>query len=126
MQPATAQSGRARLNPSERRFSPVLRVLAVFGGLAAAGAMLVFGGLYALFSTCADYDGANNVCGGLAPLVEPLELLAVFGGAAAALAGGIGTAADGRARWIVGGLAATTGLALLLCVLVGVQQPAMT
>ena len=116
----------AQRPPAVPHLSPILRVLAAVAGVVAAGVVLLFGGLYALFSTCAADGAATNVCGGLAPLVDPLELLAVYGGAAAALAGGAGTAASGRARWILGGLAVTIGLALLLCLLVVVQQPAST
>ena len=72
-----------------------------------------------------DYDGHSNVCGGLGGVVGPLELVAVLGGAAAAIAGGIGTAATSQARWIAGGLAATLVCVVLLSFVVGVQQPAV-
>lgn len=87
--------------------------------------MFVIGGLYAVLTTCTDYDGHTNVCGSLAGVIDPLEFVAVLGGAAAAIAGGVGTAATGSARWIAGGLATTIVLVLLLSVLVGVQQPAL-
>ncbi len=119
----------ARTNPGQPTFQPALRtagrVLAAVAGMAIGAAMLVIDGLYALFTTCIDYDGETAVCGNLGALVGPLELFAVLGGAAAAVAGGIGTAATGRARWIGCGFAITFVLVLLLMVLVDVQQPAL-
>lgn len=113
-----------------QEFPPALRnmgrILAGMAGLAAGAAMLFFGGLYALFTSCVDYDGATAVCGGLGWLVGPLELVAVFGGAAAAIGGAMGTVATGQARWIACGLAVTVVLTILLTYLVGVQQLVMT
>jgi hypothetical protein len=112
--------------PDDPEFPPALRtagrVLAVIAGVAAGGAMLVIGGLYALLSTCTDYDGTTRVCGSL---VGPLELVAVFGGAAAGVGGAAGTGATGQARWITGGLAIVIVLAMLLTFLLDMQQPAL-
>jgi len=124
-----SERSNAQWTPAEPAFSPPLRtagrVLAAITGVAAGVAMLVVGGLYALLSTCTDYDGHTNVCGSLGGLVDPLELIAVLGGAAAAVLGATGTAATGQARWITGGLAVTFVLVFLLMFLVGVQQPAL-
>ena len=115
--------------PAEPLFSPALctagRVLAAFTGLAVGAAMLVGGGLYALVTTCVDYYSEANVCGSLQGLVAPLELVAVLGGTAAAVAGGVGTAVTSRARWIAAGLAITFVLVLALTVLGDMQQPAL-
>jgi len=53
--------------------SPTVRVLAALAGVAAAAAVLIFGGLYAVFSTCTDY--AEDVCGSLRALVGLLAIL---------------------------------------------------
>ncbi len=99
------------------------RVLGVLTGLAAGAAMLVIGGLFALLSTCGGYDGMQAACSGA---VDTLDLVAVFGGAAAAIGGGVGTAATGQARWIAIGLAVTLVLAMALAYLVGLQEPALS
>jgi hypothetical protein len=115
---------------AERKpFSPALRtagrVLAAIAGVAAGGAMLFFGGLFALFTTCGDAAGESS-CGNLAALVGPLEVVAVFGGAAACVAGGIATAKTGRARWIACGLTATIVLVWVLKALLNLQQSALS
>jgi hypothetical protein len=114
-------------NEEEPLFSPALRtagrVLAAVAGFVVGVAMLLGGGLYAGLTTCVDQDSEANVCGNLQGLVVPLELFLVLGGTAAAVAGGVGTAATGQARWIGGGLAITMALGLLLDVLGAIQQP---
>lgn len=102
------------------------RVLAAVAGVAASAAMLVVGGLYALLYSCVDYGGATAVCDGMGMgVIEPLELVAVLGGAGAALVGAVATAASGKVRWIAIGLATTIGLAGLLAVLVTGQTAAL-
>ena len=98
------------------------RILAAIAGLAAGAAMLVIGGLYALLTSCAGYSGTGTGCGGAIWLVESLELVAVLGGTAAALTGGIGTAVTAKARWIGIGMSITFVLVLLLAVLLGMQE----
>ncbi len=113
---------------SQREFPPALRtagrVLAALAGLAVAVAMFVVGGLFALLHSCDGYYEAE-ACGNLGGLVDALDLIAALGGAAAALAGGVATAATGRARWIAGGLAITVVLVFVLALLVGLQEPAL-
>jgi len=108
-------------------FPPALRsmgrILAAIAGVAIGIAILLIGGLYALLSTCQGYGGESTVCGGL---VESLELVAVLGGGSAAIAGGVGTAATGQARWIAGGMAIAIVLVMLLTALLAEQQPALT
>lgn len=110
----------------EQEFPPALRnasrILAAITGVAAGAAMLVIGGLYALLTSCAGYSGTGTECGGAVWLVESLELVAVLGGMAAALAGAIGTAVTARARWIGAGMSVTFVLVLLLAVLLGMQE----
>ena len=98
------------------------RILAALGGVTVGAAMLVIGGLFALLTGCVGYAGATGACGSLAPLVGPLELVAVYGGAAASTGGGIATAVTAKARWIAIGLAITIVLVVLLSVLVGLQE----
>ncbi len=106
----------------EPRSSPTVgtagRVLGILVGLTTGAAMLVVGGVYALMSTC-DYDGSATCSG----LVDTLDLVVVFAGTCAAIAGAIGTAITGEPRWITIGLTATIVLALLLALLVALQQP---
>lgn len=111
----------------EPGFSPAVRtagrVLAVLTGLAAGAAMLLVGGLYAVFSTCGAYGGDGATC---SDLVDTLDLVAVLAGTGAAIGGGVATAATGQARWIALGLAVTIVLATALAFLVGLQQPALS
>ena len=110
----------------EQELPPALRnagrILAAIAGVAAGAALLVIGGLYALLTSCAGYSGTGTECGGAVWLVESLELVAVLGGTAAALAGGIGTAVTAKARWIGVGMSITFVLVLLLAVLLGMQE----
>ena len=78
--------------------------------------------LLARFSTCDGNDGEAAVCASLGGLVGPLELVAVLGGAAAAIAGATAAAATGRARWFAGGMAIALALVGLLWFLVAGQQ----
>jgi hypothetical protein len=98
------------------------RILAAITGVTAGAAILLVGGLRALLSTCHDYDGESMVCG---PLVQPLTLAAVLLGGAVAIAGGVGTAATGQARWIGAGMTVAIVLVMVLVVLLDMQQPAM-
>jgi hypothetical protein len=120
------QTARLTQSSDDQELPPALRtagrVLAVIAGVAAGGAMLLIGGLYALLSTCTDYDGTTTVCGSW---VGPLELVAVLGGAAAGVGGAAGTGATGQARWVAGGLAIVIVLTMLLAFLVDMQQPAL-
>jgi hypothetical protein len=113
--------------PEAQEFPPALRsmgrILAAITGAVTGAAILLIGGLYALLSTCHDSDGESTACG---TLVGSLELVAVLGGAAAAIAGGVGTASTGRARWIAGGMAIAIVLVMLLAAVLAEQQPAMT
>jgi hypothetical protein len=110
----------------EQEFPPALRnagrILAAITGVAAGAAMLVIGGLYALLTSCAGYGGTGTECGDAVWLVESLELVAVLGGTAAAVTGGIGTAVTAKARWIAVGMSITFVLVLLLAVLLGMQE----
>ena len=113
--------------PDERLFPPAVvnaaRVLAGLGGLLCGVAMLVFGALQAALSTCDFVDATPTaLCESHGGLIGPLEVFAVLAGAAAAAAGGIGSAVSGRARWVAGGFAVTAACGLLLDVLVGAQQ----
>lgn len=101
------------------------RILAAVTGVASGAAMLVIGGLYALLTSCAGYDGTSSACGDAGSLVESLELVAVLGGTAAAIAGGIGTAVTAKARWIAVGMSITIVLVMLLAVLIGMQEPVL-
>ena len=99
------------------------RVLAAAAGIVGGAAIFAAGGLYALLSTCAGLDGQQSgLCENFGSLVESLEWIAVLGGGAAAIAGGVGTAATGRARWIAGGFGIALLLVALLVVLVGAQE----
>ena len=115
---------------ADEAFPPALRtagrVLAAVVGVAAGAAVLVFGGLFALLTTCDGYGGDASTCGDLTRLVGPLEIVAVLGGATAAVAGGIATAKTSRARWIATGLTVTIVLVWLLTLLLDLQRSALS
>ncbi|MDP1850232.1 MAG: hypothetical protein Q8K79_20765 [Solirubrobacteraceae bacterium] len=114
---------------TQSEFSPAMRtagrIVAAVGGVTAGLAMFVVGGLLAALNSCTGYAADAATCGGLDGLVDTLDLLCVLGGAAAALAGGIATAATGHARWIAGGMAITIVCVVALSVLVGMQETAL-
>lgn len=118
---------RSHETPTE--FSPALRVagrvLAAIGGVTAGLTMFVIGGLFAVLNSCTGYAADADTCGGLDDLVDALDLVCVLAGAAAAFAGGIGTAATGQARWVAGGMVFAIVCVFVLSLLVGMQETAL-